>query len=331
MEIARFFNPTDGEILMRSRRHHPQKRNQPNPQGRPPLKSALTIGTVDVPFNWIFVMIAGGAILFGAFAFVQKQRSAFAQDLADTVLRDLGAITSGASVAKGTSQVIDIPESTITLSCTDECNCGLSIPPVTTGLKDNILYGQNIIKGTKIVMWSNDWNLPLRSTNLLYVTTPRIKHYILHRASPNDAFAKQFSERIPDNINMTFLTDNTLSPGRITNIGYDAVRFVMLDDRTSGASPTCTVHSSFINADVSCVTIRPDTRTPGITNAYDITIYDKAADRLGFSAKTYRVVGESMAIAAMFADNSHQFECNLRQAYRRLASVALLSASRSQR
>lgn len=275
-------------------------------------------------------MIAGGAILLSVFAFVQKQQKVYSEEISQTVLRDLGAMASGAQVAKGTSQVVEIPDSDITFSCTPECTCGLTIKSVTATLKDNLVLGQDKIKGAKMILWAQDWSIPLRVTNLLFLTTPRIKYYILHR--PNGKLAQAFKERIPDNINFTFVSEGGATPATaliaghvIEHIGYDAVRFVMLDDRPAAPLASCQVHDSFSDADVSCVAIRPDATTPGITNSYDIAIYD----RPNSAGHIYRVIGETQVLAAIFADTSHQFECNLRQAYLRLSHIANLSAVRS--
>jgi len=294
------------------------------------------LGAVDIPFNYLFVMLAGGAILLGVFAFVQKQQKAFAEDVADTVLRDLGAITSGASVAKGTSQGVDIPNSDITLECTDECTCGMTLGAVTAQLKDNLVFGQNNLKGTKLILWAQDWNLPIRVSNFLFITTPRIKYYVI--AAPNSKLLKTFKERIPDNIDMTYIEDanpnlNTGMIGgqKITNLGYDAVRIVSLSDQTAIPSgmKTCIKDISFQDGDVSCVVITPNKVVPGINNAFNVLLWDKNPGKMTYFYSYYVVVGETAALAAIFADNWHQFECNMRKAYMRLSFLSLLVSDRS--
>ncbi|MEK6961144.1 MAG: hypothetical protein AABX47_08290 [Nanoarchaeota archaeon] len=299
-------------------------------------RQIFKLGSVDIPFNYLFVMLAGGAILLGVFAFVQKQQKAFAEDIADTVLRDLGAITSGASVAKGTSQGVDIPNSDITLECSDECTCGMTIGAVTAQLKDNIVFGQDNLKGTKLILWAQDWSLPLRVSNFLFVTTPRIKYYMI--AAPNSKLLKTFKERIPDNIDMTYIEDpnpnlNTgmIGGNKITNLGYDAVRIVSLSDQIvrPAEMKTCIRDISFKDADVSCVVITPNKVVPGIDNAFNVMLADKEPGEMAYFYAHYVVVGETAALASIFADNWHQFECNMRKAYMRLSFLSLVISERS--
>ncbi len=275
------------------------------------------------------------AAFLAAFAFVAKQRKAFNAEIADSLLRDLGAITAGAATAKGTSQTVDIPDSDIKLACTDECTCTMSINGVEGQLKDNLVFGQDKLKGTKLILWAQDWSLPLRVTNFLFMTTPRVKYYVAGGSTPTDkAVLKALKERIPDNILVEYVdTSGATSYSTKKYLGHDATRFVLIYGNPNSPFTGCdNLDSSFQGTDVSCVFIKPDT-SKGLTNAYDVEIRSEpktAGNTVTFQKTgTYRVVGEGAALAAAFSDSPLQFECNMKRAYKRLGSIANLTAQRS--
>lgn len=293
------------------------------------------LGAIDVPFNWIFIMVAGGAILLAVFAFVAKQQKAFKEDIASTVLRDLRAITAGGITAKGTSQKIDIPDSDITFDCTEECDCGMTIGNVRSGFKDNIIFAPKKISGTQLILWAQDWSLPIRVTNFLFMTTPRVKFYLVPYGSTSKTVFKALKERIPENLDVTALSDTTAA-SLVDYIGEDAVRFIIVDESSNHGGPitiNCqqgfNLKSSFKEADVSCVTVRAF--KANVSNAYDIEIKtrDPNTNTLTFQSKQFRVIGEAPVIAAAFSEDAHQWECNMKRAYRRLASVSNLMVQRS--
>ena len=91
----------------------------------------------EMQFHWIFVLIAGAIILIFFFSLTQKQKSLSEERLAITLSTDIEAIFTGAIQAKGTAQLLRIPQPGIAFSCSEACECNFWIGRKATEFKED--------------------------------------------------------------------------------------------------------------------------------------------------------------------------------------------------
>ena len=92
-------------------------------------------------FNWIFVLVAGTAILLFFTVVVVKQKNVSEMSTKATVLKSIEAIIIGASVGTDTTNIIDIPDSDI------EVNCGrVSLGSISKQYQSLILFAPSSLK-----------------------------------------------------------------------------------------------------------------------------------------------------------------------------------------
>ena len=72
---------------------------------------------IEIQFNWVFILIAGGVILAFFFTIVTKQQTLSTERLAVQLSRDLDTVFSAAIAAKGVAQVLSIPRGGVVFDC----------------------------------------------------------------------------------------------------------------------------------------------------------------------------------------------------------------------
>lgn len=73
-----------------------------------------------MPFHWIYIIVAGAAILLFFIGFVTRQQGAAEQQLSLSVTQKLDGIFTGAALSEQTVNVIDVPQLEFFFTCDDE-------------------------------------------------------------------------------------------------------------------------------------------------------------------------------------------------------------------
>lgn len=280
-------------------------------------------GQLEVPVNWVFIMIAGGIILVSFFAFIQKQKSANELSVAESLVADLSAIASGAQTAKGTAQLIEFPEETIEFSC-EQCDCNFRIGPVTRQFGDNLIFGPTQIVGPNLVLYAVAWNAPFRVTNFLIATNSRTKYiFAIPTVTPE---TQRIMALIPDNINRENFTGaaaeqglSMRNPGGKTRIVY-----MIADRNTGGCSPNM---QETEDQDVSCINVYLPSRFMVFFKK------DKRGNMVqenmfgAYGGQHYTT--DADLLAAIFTEDPQQYGCNMREAYYRLATLSDIYSARA--
>ena len=170
-------------------------------------------------FNWIFVLVAGTAILLFFTVVVVKQKNVSEMSTKATVLKSIEAIIIGASVGTDTTNIIDIPDSDI------EVNCGrVSLGSISKQYQSLILFAPSSLKGDKLVTQTLAFSAPYRATNLLYITSPQLRYIIIG----NNNIAREINKSMPSGIKKEFYT---LKP-QVKNLNDYKVKFVIVGEMT---------------------------------------------------------------------------------------------------
>ena len=277
-------------------------------------------GIFEVQFNWIFILIAGAVILAFFFSVVQKQQSLSQQKLSLSLLNEFDAITTGAFVAKGAAQRVNLPRAGIDFSC-DACNCQFNIDQFSRDYDDKIIFAPKHIEGKDVVFWTLDWQVPYRAANFLYMTNDRIKYFIVHdKSAGSQRLRERVTKQLPEQVNAEFIEVDQICNDRadcISNENYIQVKFVFLDiDLTQlsigfDAKKTLVFDDSFEDTDVTAVHL-----TGNEANFFDIK-----KEGVVYTPDKSHYAGDASLYGAIFAQDVEMYNCNMMSAARRLGYV----------
>src|SRR3989338_5974677 len=177
-------------------------------------------GAIEVQFNWIFILVAGTVILLFFGTIIMKQRAAAEEKLSASLLTDLDSIITGSMVSKNAFNFISIPKKEINFMDCDFYYIGKKNEEnakLKRDIKEKIIFAPDLIKGTRLTIWTLPWEIPYRVTNFLYLTSPEVRYIIVYSGS--DAFAKEIENFLPpaktiideEEFNVMFRQENPLS------------------------------------------------------------------------------------------------------------------------
>lgn len=299
-------------------------------------------GVVELQFNWMFVIIAGGVLLLFFFNLSRGQSDLLQKALHGKVMKDLDAIFISAEGAKGTTSLIKIPKSDITFEC-DRYLLG----EFPNSLNNRILFAPSHLKGKELLTWSYDWNVPYRVTNFLYITNPSVQ-YVYVRDSSNQRsqeFFDAFLSLVPEQ-----LTNITLAyPPILKDEGYDQVRLVFYEFDTTLSNNAVDVERvdldalrGYDDADVSAIKIR-GVQAADLDKEYFygiVEFYEKA--KVGRRVKFVKtgdapLFGKASLFGALFASqqkvkggNEMVYSCIMNRAVEKLSVVTTLYKNRAE-
>jgi hypothetical protein len=276
---------------------------------------------IELQFHWIFMLIAGAVILAFFFSVVYKQQELSEQRLSITLAAQMDAIYTGAIESKGTAQRLVTPRPGIAFACSEVCECNYFIGTKATEFSDKLLFAPAFIKGQDAVAWALEWKLPFRIANLLMLTNPTIKYYLVYEAGdPNsEQVFKRFSKALPSEINQEILRSPDAVYG-LTPQGYAHTRLVFLG--TARKPDLRNLHLDFRAEDVSGIWIGQDLR--------QVVFFEKTdPEELVFNEYPSLLAGDATTYAAMFAADHQLYDCVMKRAFEKMRIVALVQAERA--
>lgn len=260
----------------------------------------------EIQFNWIFVLVAGAAILIFFTVVVVKQKSVSETSTQATVLGSMESIITGTTVSKDTVNIIDIPDSSIEISCNR-----VSIGKVSKQYQSLILFSPGLIRGTKIITQTSGFSAPYRSTNFLYMTSPKVRYIITGSSS----LAAEINRSLPSDIEKEAYM---LLP-QIRNNNDDKVRFIAFGSMIEFPQALAKMKDS----DVTLVKVSGDNEKG------TLEFYQKNGNAWA-SKGTSVYIGKQSLIGAVYADTLESYECSMRNAFSRLKFVTRIYAERTQ-
>jgi len=277
---------------------------------------------IEVQFNWIFVLIVGALILVFFINISNAQRKNAEQTLAFELLSKVDLIMSGALTIPKTGQIFDMPN----IDFNTECN-RISTLGVSRQFPDRIVFAPDTLKGKKLIVWSQDWNVPYKVTNFLYMTTSNVRYVVVANADEQAQFqkAEEFISSLPDNITkevgnlsldgikdrnnykikLIFLRDSF-------PLEYDKLKNLQLPDFIK-KMPNSAVSGVYIDK------TSPPTKVRFII---------KEGNNLNFDGEPIPIYKDPMIFGAVFAENKEEFNCSITKAFKKLHYVSEVYAKR---
>lgn len=275
-------------------------------------------GSIEIQFNWIFVFVVGAIILLFFTRVTFKQKEVSEAKIAISVLTDLDTITTGAASSRSTAQIVDIPEVDMTFTASpDDCYRTYKIGPNARRIENNFIFSPGRIEGRKLLSWTEDWSLPYRVTNFVYMTSPLVRYIIV---DDGDGYASALMSTVPEELNARLV-----SPGSdVINLNNYKVRFVFFNGNPEGFSVD--KFRDMDDRDVTAVNLIPNAENSGNTGS--VVFYRKDGSSLELVGSSYYVKKESM-YAAIFSDTPEIYNCNMQAAFERLRFVSQLYLNRT--
>lgn len=259
----------------------------------------------EIQFNWIFVLIAGAAILMFFTAVVVKQKSVSETSAKATVLRGVESIIIGAGVSTDTTNIVDIPNSDIQVRCGT-----ISLGSLSKQYQNLILFAPSIIKGNKLITQTMPFSLPYRATNLLYLTSPQLRYIIIGSTQ----LAEEVNKSLPSSIKKEFYS----SMPQIKNENNYRVRFVVFEDMIDLPESL----ERMPDSDVSAL------RVVGDNEKGTVEFYQKRGT-LWLLKGSFVYIGKQSLIGAVYADTIDLYECSMKNTLLRLNFITKIQTERT--
>lgn len=282
---------------------------------------------LEIQFNWIFVLIVGGVIFMFFFSVIKSQQETSEKEIAATLVRNIDTITTGAKESRFTAQKIPLPDTEINFEC-GGCDCLFSIKGIPQRYGEKVLFSPNKVTGKSLLAWSLEWNVPYRATNFLYLTSPRVKYFLVYDASRNPQ-----SEALLDEINASLTSEIDREKveigalGGIINENYEKTRFIFVDV----SAVTMMLDSSFADEDVSAVHITEyNGGTRPSMEIGKVMFYNKPyTTATTFTTETSYYIGTASLYAAIISEEPEGFNCNMESAFKRMRAVTRIYQNRT--
>jgi len=292
-----------------------------------------TKAQVDVHFNWIFVLIIGAVILTFFLFVISRQKAVSDQRLAADVLADMELILTGQGISVGREDTVAIPELPLQFTCDD-----YGMLTMTRRIGNAVLFAPSSVESERLLTWTQEWDIPFKVSNLVYLTSPDIRYYLIYDPADDMAtqFAKELNSSLPERMNKRMKSIREAIT--ITDEGDDRVRLVYIFP----AEERLTLPAGLRNLNdkaVSALAIRKDLAgADAYRGGASLGFYKKRGDQLeqdtiatprGDRVGVYPSLGKGPLYGAVFADDFGLYECSMRKAIRRMKLIAMIHNQRA--
>lgn len=169
----------------------------------------------SMQFSWIFVLLVGFAITLLVISAISKQEEITDENINVEVVRNINSIFTSAEESTGAFKIINTPSMSLELRA-DSADLYYFISNKQVNLDDTVLFAPPKISGNQLFTWSKEHKLPMKITNVLYITNKKVKYYFVNTSN----VVRQMIDFLPDNLTYENLTsDNDID--NIVDTNYD--------------------------------------------------------------------------------------------------------------
>lgn len=262
----------------------------------------------EIQFNWVFVLVAGAAILLFFTVFIYKQRTLSEVSTKTTILKSIEAIIIGAGVSIDTTRIVDVPNANIEV----ECN-RVSIGGVSKQYQNLILFAPSLIKGDRLITQTLAFSLPYRATNLLYITSDKLRYIIIG----DSEFAEEINKSLPTELKKEFYPSST----SVRNLNNYKVRFVVFENPMIDFPLAL---QNMQDSDVTALHISGDSKKGSID------FYGKNSNIWQLKGSSF-YIGKQALIGAVYSDTNESYECNMKHVFARLKLITKIYKDKTQK
>ncbi len=263
---------------------------------------------VEVQFTWLFALLAGAVIFLFFVMFIRNLGESSEQTFCADVREHLTTVFTGAQASPGTMNNISIPKLDIQFDCT-----GYNLP-CRESFGNNIIFSPERINGHALITYALGWDMPYRSSNMLYLTQPEARYIFLMDAAG-------LYDMMPDAVNTELVSETEAASLRDQNSPF--VRVVVKHDSSELNLNLGTLNS--LDAEVLSVI---GIEHLGI-DLSKVTYFEKTDETTYEPAATFTVIGEEALLGAVFSGSPELFGCTLNRALERYQYVTEVYLNRA--
>lgn len=261
----------------------------------------------EIQFNWIFILVAGAAILLFFTAVVVKQKSISDASTKAVVLKSIDAIITGASLVADATKPESIPSSKIDV----ECN-RVSVGGVSKSYQNLILFSPGSIVGNEFRWQTLAFSAPYRATNLLFMTSDKLRYVLIGDSS----LAKEINKSLPSDMKKEFYQS---IPSAFANSNNYKVRFIAFGSMIGFPG----VLQKMPDSDVTAI------RIAGDIEKGSVEFFQKEGNAWA-SKGTMPYIGKASLMGAVYADRIETYECNMQNVFSRLRIISSIYLQRTE-
>lgn len=292
----------------------------------------------EVEFHWVFVLIAGALILGFFFMVAQKQKTASNERLALTLSTEIDAAFMSALQSKGTEQPMPLPSTGISFHTQNSpvcgiapaCDCNFYIYDRPTPFADKIMFTPNDLTAIEAILWTKEWKTPFRATNFFYMTTNKIKYVFVMSNDPGVLRIKnKILMDLPDTMEKQILN----SQQEIDQIKYnfENTRIIFLKEEPSSESLAQILKASK-GKQASVLHLDLNGLARFFTKKQNKNEFEKILQNQMILDTTSNepAINEAQMYAAIFSESPHLYECQMKEAYKKLSYVTKIIKKRAE-
>jgi len=247
-----------------------------------------------IQFNWIFVLVAGILILslfisFGVkyIGFSEQRNNA---KLSILINNQLDPLSTSLLYTELDPQGMDL------VNFKFDCE-NFAVNDYKVSIRDKLVFAPDNITADKLLIWIDDWKMPYRVSNFIFISSPTIKYYFVG----NKELSKKLIDYMPKvhgsdrpffNVEAIEIIDYNKINQEISLGRLKEVKFVLFTGKI--------IDSEKINTKVKIVNINPDDEEFGrVESGY--------------------YIGRSLLLGAIFSDSN--YECVLGRVMNQLVQV----------
>ena len=169
-------------------------------------------------FTWIFVAIAGILIIifFVTFAFRHAETSETVSSI--RYLDTLNNIITSFATSQQADKTVNLPTKIEAYFDCEGILMTYNNRDYTKRTPGNIIFATEKLKDDKLLLWTQPWKLPYKVTNIIYLSAPNIKYFLIYDTNSQQTVDEIKSE-LPSRFQVESLSINELNPRKIdTNL-----------------------------------------------------------------------------------------------------------------
>ena len=254
-------------------------------------------------FNWVLILIVGGAIIFLAVIISLREKSISETSDSISAANSLHYILANNALGYESAGSASAKKSKISFECNQ-----YSVDGASKNIKDFILFSPNIIDSDKILIAKLDWELPYDVGNFLYLTSPEARYVFIG----DSEFARNVFQSAPANIKK----DGYTNARAVQNEGHKDARLIFF-----GQEPEMPGSLSY-DIKISAVKVSGDEQSG------DLEFFNFENNDFVSNGKS-KYIGMASLFGAIFSEDIGRYECNMEKAFLRLNTVSYVYLKKS--
>lgn len=245
---------------------------------------------IEVSFNWIFVLIAGFAILMFFFMLINNQTDSSQEELARTTTDRLSNIFESIQSNPDTAQEHPRANYELTFSCiggVHEFRQGQSTS--SAYLENSIVFTPRTMGNSQLLTLTKRENLPFLTTSTLFLTDKNT-HYVFGTGMA------AYNNLLPD-----------------------------IFSKVNGDYPNAIIAAQNYRRVIYVISSNEPTPTPAIANI-DVIKINNADGQIIFEDETLKFFSQEMALGAIISGNYELTKCNfdkINQSFERMKTILI--------